>query len=423
MRRELGWPLVELGNIRLRRGDLVGAEEAFLQAHERAWSPNPGLALLRLEQGDAGTAAEILRAELERPSDLPWKERPPFGDLRLAPLLDAQAEIAVAAGDLETTRQAARALRSIADAYPSPSLAAGATLAEGRAALLAGETGTAIEACGAAVTHWTELGAPYEAASARLVLGDAYHRHGNAARATQEWSAAQSSFAAFGAVGRAADAGARVTAPRPPREPGPRAGGPRATFRRVGDHRTICFRGVETQMVDLLGFRYLERMLADPGREFHALDLIAVEHGSVPTPVTPCSDPDPDLSPDRGEGVPVIDDQARAAYRRRLAEVDEDIEDAIRMNDPGRRALAERDRDFLVAELSRAVGLGGRARLTDGSAQRARMSVTRTLRYALAKLAEHQPDLGAHLDRAVRTGIYCAYVPDPLTPMSWELST
>jgi hypothetical protein len=142
-----------------------------------------------------------------------------------------------------------------------------------------------------------------------------------------------------------------------------------------------------------------------------------VEHGTVPAPSTV----DGGGAPDRGEGLPVIDDQARAAYRRRLAEVDEDIEDAIRMNDLGRRELAERDRDFLVAELSRAVGLGGRARLTDGTAQRARMSVTRTLRYALSRLAEHQPDLGAHLDRAVRTGTYCAYVPDPLTPMSWEL--
>lgn len=56
MRREFGWPLTELGTIRLRRGDLDGAEEAFLAAHEHAWEPQPGLALLRLAQGDAETA-------------------------------------------------------------------------------------------------------------------------------------------------------------------------------------------------------------------------------------------------------------------------------------------------------------------------------------------------------------------------------
>ncbi len=118
----------------------------------------------------------------------------------------------------------------------------------------------------------------------------------------------------------------------------------------------------------------------------------------------------------------MLDDQARAAYRRRLAEIEEDIDDAVAMNDPGRQALAERDRDFLVAELSGALGLGGRERLTDGSAERARTSVTRSLRYALGRLAEHHPDLGAHLDRTVRTGIYCSYQPDPLTPIAWELS-
>ena len=60
MRREFGWPLVELGNIRLRMGDLDGAEEAFLQAHRSAWAPVPGIALLRLEQGDLTAAAELI---------------------------------------------------------------------------------------------------------------------------------------------------------------------------------------------------------------------------------------------------------------------------------------------------------------------------------------------------------------------------
>ncbi len=420
MRREYGWPLVELGNIRLRRGDLVGAEEAFLSAHEHAWSPYPGLALLRLAQGEVDTAAEMIADAIEHPLEVPWKERPPFGDLRLAPLLDAQAQIAAAAGDLDTVRTAARALRGIADTYGSPSLAAGATLAEGRAALLAGETGAAIEACAAAVAHWTELGAPYEAASARLVLGEAHAQDGHPAQAVQQWSAAQSSFAAFGATSWAEHAAGLVGTPRS--SPTTRvAGGSQATFRRVGDNRLIRFGGVETMLADLKGFRYLERMLADPGREFHVLDLVAIEHGTISHPA-PVQQDSIAFAQDRGEGLPVIDDQARAAYRRRLAEVDEDIEDAIAINDPGRRALAERDRDFLIAELASAVGLGGRQRLTDGNAERARTSVTRTLRYAVQRLAEHHSDLGVHLERSVKTGIYCGYQPDPLTPISWNVS-
>ena len=68
MRREFGWPLVELGNIRLRRGDLAGAEDAFLQAHDRAWSPQPWLALLRLEQGDLAAATAMVEEAVAHPT-------------------------------------------------------------------------------------------------------------------------------------------------------------------------------------------------------------------------------------------------------------------------------------------------------------------------------------------------------------------
>ena len=117
----------------------------------------------------------------------------------------------------------------------------------------------------------------------------------------------------------------------------------------------------------------------------------------------------------------MIDDQARAAYRRRLREVEEDIEDARVMNDLGRLDLAERDRDYLLAELGSALGLGGRVRTSGGSPERARSSVTRSLRYALDRLATYHPDLGAHLARAVRTGAYCSYQPDPVAPIGWDL--
>ena len=113
MRREYGWPLVELGNIRLRRGDLVGAEEAYLEAHDHAWSAQPGLALVRLAQGDLAAAAAMVRSEIDHPTQLPWKERPPFGDLRLVPLLAARSEIADAGGDRESAGAAAEALTAI----------------------------------------------------------------------------------------------------------------------------------------------------------------------------------------------------------------------------------------------------------------------------------------------------------------------
>jgi hypothetical protein len=173
-------------------------------------------------------------------------------------------------------------------------------------------------------------------------------------------------------------------------------------------------------MHDLKGFRYAERLLANPGREFHVLDLVTVERGSLP--IGPAVDGDLDaVAEGTGAGLPVIDDQARQAYRRRLAEVDDDIAEATRANDIGRVELAERDRDYLVAELARAVGIGGRHRSVGGTSERARTSVTRSLRYALARLAPHHPALAAHLEQSVHTGAYCVYTPDPLAPIRWHI--
>src|SRR5215218_5379971 len=93
LRRELGWPLSELGRIRLHRGNVAGAEDALLAAHRAGWDPQPGLALVRLAQGDTATAAASIRDALEHPLRMPLKERPPNTELQRAPLLEAQVEI------------------------------------------------------------------------------------------------------------------------------------------------------------------------------------------------------------------------------------------------------------------------------------------------------------------------------------------
>jgi hypothetical protein len=193
-----------------------------------------------------------------------------------------------------------------------------------------------------------------------------------------------------------------------------------ATFRCDGDTRTVCYGELTVIVRDLIGFRYIERLLANPGREFHVLDLVAVESGSLPTGPMDHHGFDA-VAEGTGAGLPIIDDEARKAYRRRLAEVDDDIDEATRMHDLGRVELAQRDRDYLLAELSRAVGLGGRHRSIGGTAERARTSVTRSLRYALAKLAQHHPAVATHLKHSVHTGTYCSYAPDPLTPIQWHL--
>ena len=172
LRREMGWPLTELGRIRLRRGDIEGAEEALLAAHHAGWDPQPGLALVRLAQGDAAAAAASIRDALEHPMRVPFKERPPDTDLQRAPLLEAQVEIEIAAGDIARARSAADELSRVAARFDSKALVAGATLAQGRVRLAEGDATDAERFCAEAAQLWSEVGAPYEAAVARAVFAD-----------------------------------------------------------------------------------------------------------------------------------------------------------------------------------------------------------------------------------------------------------
>jgi hypothetical protein len=417
MRREFGWPLAELGTIRLRRGDLAGAEEALLAAFEHVWCPHPGLALVRLAQGDGDTAAALIEEAISHPFRTPSKERPPFGDLTLAPLFEAQNEIACATGDAEVAHAAATSLRAIATMYRSPWLQASASLAEARAALLVAAVDQAADAAASAVAGWADLGAPYETAVARMTLAAAKHRTGQDLIARMEWQAAATGFDDYGAPLQAARARAHLERAASPSVPTSRSAP--ATFARDGDMRIISFGGRSVALHDLKGFRYLHRMLGEPGREFHVLDLVAVEQGTLPTGVVEAVGA-AEVDGASGGALPTLDDQARRAYRRRLDDIDEDIADARRCHDDARAELAERDREFLISELARAVGLGGRLRTIGSDAERARTAVTRTLRYAVARLGSEIPELASHLDNSLHTGTYCSYRPDPLSPVDWS---
>ena len=168
-------------------------------------------------------------------------------------------------------------------------------------------------------------------------------------------------------------------------------------FRREGDYWSVVFEGRTVHVRDLKGMRYLAQLLTHPGREFHVLDLVAAETGQQTA---------------LGDAGEMLDERAKIAYRRRLAEIEDDIEQARALEDTEREAQADAERDFLVRELARAVGLGGRDRRAASASERARSGVTRAVRQGIARIGEHDPELGGHLNRAVRTGTYCVYVPD-----------
>ena len=91
-------------------------------------------------------------------------------------------------------------------------------------------------------------------------------------------------------------------------------------------------------------------------------------------------------------------------------------------NDPERAARAREELGFLARELAGAVGLGGRDRKTGSDTERARVNVTRAIRTALKRIAEHDAALGASLGSAIRTGTFCVYEPAPGDAPVWDLS-
>ena len=201
--------------------------------------------------------------------------------------------------------------------------------------------------------------------------------------------------------------------PRP--EPAlPEVGVRPSVFRREGEYWSITFEMQSFRLRDSKGLRYLGILLSSPGREIHALELVGTGRAASSEP----RDSHMVVEGDTGE---VLDAEAKAAYRRRIEELQADVQQAREWNDAGRAAKAEEELEFLVDQLAGAVGLGGRDRRTGSSAERARVNVTRAIRSALDRIGEHDPALGRHLTSTIRTGIYCSYAPDPRVPTTWQL--
>lgn len=417
LRRELGWPLCELGRIRLQKGDIGGAEEALLAGHDAGWDPQPGLARVHLAHGDIRLAAASIRDALEHPSQVPSKELPPNTDLRRAPLLEAQVEIAIAAGDLDRARSASGELSQVAAKFQSKALVATSTLANGRMRLAEGGTAEAQHHFEEASRLWHEVGAPYEAAIARRGLADAHRARGDERGAELEIRAARTILERIGVGEPTRGAVVTPVALEPQLEPKNETGAPDLNvFRREGDYWAVAFDGHTVRVRDLKGTRYIARLLADPHREIHVVDLVAGEM-EVSAPSNMGAEAS---SAALGDPGPVLDERAKNAYRRRLTEIEDDIEEARARGDTARADQADAERDLLVRELSRAVGLGGRDRRIGSAAERARASVTRAIRQAVVRIGEHHPSLGTHLGRTIRTGTYCAYDPDPRAPVVWR---
>ncbi|MDQ3964152.1 MAG: hypothetical protein M3277_09630 [Actinomycetota bacterium] len=183
--------LYELGEIRLRVGDLEGTQQAFDQAHDLGRDPQPGLALLLVAQKKPDVALSCIRRALE-------DDTPP---LRRARLLPAHVEIALLTGDPEGAQKSVAELDEIAATFGTAALKAAALAAKGALMVARGDISRqALKDLREVVRLWHEVGAPYEIARARMVLAEAFRTVGDEQAAVMELLAALAGFQQLGAM-------------------------------------------------------------------------------------------------------------------------------------------------------------------------------------------------------------------------------
>jgi tetratricopeptide (TPR) repeat protein len=226
------------------------------------------------------------------------------------------------------------------------------------------------------------------------------------------------------AAAELASAGALEPPPPVERPSGAEPRAPTAVLAREGEIWAFQFDGRTVRVRDSKGVQHLAELLSRPAVDIHALELAS--RGSVAGSaerVSGAAASEAGLSlADAAAGAgSALDPAAKAAYRRRVEELRDEVEEAVRWGDPERAARAREEMDFIATELSAAVGIGGRDRPQASDAERARVNVTRAIRSAVRRLAAQDAQLGAELDATVRTGLFCRFEPDPRRPVRWEV--
>jgi len=187
-------------------------------------------------------------------------------------------------------------------------------------------------------------------------------------------------------------------------------------FRLEGEFWTIRYHSATFRLHDAKGLRYLHQLLANPGQEMHALDLEFF--GTRTTAVPPSALWELTR---QSTAEPILDLQAREEYQRAMEVLEEQIDKALSDGDAERAALAIDKREFIKHELDRQTRKDGTSRLMPDATERARLNVSRAIRASIAKIDSQDAALGHHLNHDVRTGTFCAYLPDPTAPPRWRL--
>lgn len=178
------------------------------------------------------------------------------------------------------------------------------------------------------------------------------------------------------------------------------------SLKRDGDDWLVATGSEQARLRPNRGLEHLAVLLANPHRD------VASTHLDAGMEIVPMD-----------AELPRLDEQALAEYQRRLREIDAEREVADRTGDQPAAERLEEEREFLLAEVRRVTGLGGRRRTAGGAAERARVNVTRNLKRAIEQIQRTAPIAGAHLAASIRTGLHCRYEPAPGGPSSWQIDT
>jgi tetratricopeptide (TPR) repeat protein len=270
----------------------------------------------------------------------------------------------------------------------------------------------------AAIAHCRRLDARPCLARTEYEFGRALLARGDRDRARPLVASARQSAEELGLTGLVRLADAKLASLGAAPGPAPVAGGPAGrapapasapvpafAFVREGEYWAVSFDGATFRLKDSLGIQYLVRLIEEPGREIHVLDLAGERAAGGGAGVNEAID--------TGDAGELLDDEARRSYQRRLEDLEETVAESESFGDATRAARAREEIEMLAAELGRAVGLGGRVRRAGGSAERARSAVQRRIKNAIERIGEHAPALAALLGRTVRTGNYCVFRPTP----------
>lgn len=168
--------------------------------------------------------------------------------------------------------------------------------------------------------------------------------------------------------------------------------------------------GAATAVRDARGLHYLRFLLQRPGVDVSALDLSNAVAGH------------PEAGVNESHTGELLDRQALESYRRRLADIDSELDEMRSWADTGRVTTLEDEREALLGQLRAAAGLGGRQRTSGATAERARVAVRKALATAIDRLNRADPQLGRLLLDTISTGTVCRYDPDPDRPTRWLLT-